>query len=58
MTHPTDNAQEVQALVEALREIFRHCQNNGIEVATVGERVIERCEYTALSALAAWENRA
>jgi len=32
------------ALLEALQRIWDHCQNSGIEHATVGMRVIERIE--------------
>ena len=44
---------EVLRLREALREIVEHTRNSGIEVGTVGERVAERCEETALAALRA-----
>jgi hypothetical protein len=44
----------ITGLVEALEDVHRHCQNSGIENATVGERVVERCEETALLALAAF----
>jgi hypothetical protein len=46
-----DLAAEVLRLREALREIIEHTRNSGIEVGTVGERVAERCEETALAAL-------
>jgi hypothetical protein len=44
----------ITGLVEALEDVHRHCQNSGIEIATVGERVVERCEETALLALSAF----
>jgi hypothetical protein len=48
------NLNLIEGLVEALEDVRRHCQNSGIESATVGERVAERCEETALLALAAF----
>lgn len=38
-------------LLEALKLILEHCNNN-VEVGTVGERVVERVEETALAAIA------
>jgi len=43
--------EEVVRLRDVLREIRGHCQNSGIEIATVGERVMERCEDAARAAL-------
>jgi len=40
------------ALMAALQSILEHCGNEGVARSTVAERVIERVEDTALSALA------
>jgi hypothetical protein len=48
------NLDLIAGLVDGLEDVCRHCQNSGIESATVGERVAERCEETALLAIAAF----
>lgn len=41
-------AKRVEALETALSEILGHCQNSGVEIGTVAERVIDRIEEIAI----------
>lgn len=42
---------ENERLREALREIVGHCNNDGCGNPIVNERIIDRCEATALAAI-------
>lgn len=46
---------EVAALREALQEIVRHCNNQGYGNPIADNRTVDRCEETAMAALAAQE---
>lgn len=42
----------VQQLRKALEEIVEHCRNSGRGCVAVNDRIYERCEETAMEALA------
>ena len=47
-------AAERDAMRAALQQVLHHCRNIGRGSEMVDARIIERCEDTAVAALAAW----
>ncbi len=43
--------KEIERLREALQEVVDHCRNTGHGSPLVDERIVERCEETAVLAL-------